>query len=731
MPVKKAAKNTTLQKAATKVLQPPPPKNSPLGKMLSDLHKSGLNPSDAKKMMLVPMTTYESTRLKLSRDGDGYVIPYFDSGGNAIAMFRYRYFETVRQSGITVGAKMRKYDQPVSSDPEVYFPPLLDWSEIVEDPSYPIIITEGEKKAACACHHKMACLGVGGVYSFARAKRFQKMLPALEEIKWRGRIVYICYDSDAITNRKVLIAEDRLARALTDEGALVYIIRLPQEGEEKVGLDDYIVEAGLKAFERLMEEAEEWGPTRELHRLNTEVIHINYPSMVMVYPKEDHPKNQPRYRTISVHTYINELFKDRKYMLEVEGKDKDGKKIAKQQLRYAAKDWIEWAARSQADSMDYSPGQDRIINGTQFNTWEGWGATPAQGDVTLFLQLIDAIFDVPEDKRWFLQWLAYPIQNPGVKMNTAVVLWSTIQGSGKSLIGYTMERVYGKNFAEVNKEQLSGSFNGWAVNRQFVMGDEITGSNTRETADILKGMVTGLTVTINAKYQPIYSVRNCINYYFTSNHQDAFFVTGDDRRYFVHEIQTKMSKAFFDAYDKWYKTEAAANALMYYFLYDVDVDGFSPTAAAPVTAAKKEMVEANLSEIGSWVAELKENPDNVLRAPTSSGPDGMVIKHDLWTLEELLSIYLPEGSKRRPISAQAVGRVLKEHGFKKANFANPVNTGKGRRQHLWCIRRPDDIHLNEMEAGDKYQRERGNFSAPAKPQRKYNRAASTKPRTKS
>ncbi|MFZ0630231.1 MAG: hypothetical protein WA374_09135 [Acidobacteriaceae bacterium] len=37
--------------------------------------------------------------------------------------------------------------------------------------------------------------------------------------------------------------------------------------------------------------------------------------------------------------------------------------------------------------------------------------------------------------------MAYPLQYPGTKLYSAVVLWTAQQGVGKSLLGYTMQQI--------------------------------------------------------------------------------------------------------------------------------------------------------------------------------------------------------------------------------------------------------------------------------------------------
>ena len=74
----------------------------------------------------------------------------------------------------------------------------------------------------------------------------------LRAIDFKGREVYIIFDSDAVTKPEVRTAERDLARVLVAVGAIVHIVRIPPDGDDKVGLDDFIVKHGPEAFADLL-----------------------------------------------------------------------------------------------------------------------------------------------------------------------------------------------------------------------------------------------------------------------------------------------------------------------------------------------------------------------------------------------------------------------------------------------------------------------------------------------
>jgi hypothetical protein len=685
---------------------------SPEARMLAKLKESGLDLKDAKALKLKPYTDAGSGVLNLSRAGAGFRIPYFAYTGEPLEMFRYRYFQTKAKNAWTgTEEELRKYDQPFKSDPEIYLPtlPNVNWAEIITDPQQSVILTEGELKSACAAKYVMPCIGLGGVWSFGRKARYQPFLPALEQFEWPGRTVYICYDSDAVTNRLVVSGEIRLARILTDKGATVKIVRIPPEpgSTQKVGIDDYIVKYGADNFKELLFHTDEYGPFAALHDLNNQVIFVRHPSMVIEYPKDDHPEDQSRYKVMQPSKFVKEVYANLHYFTQVDGKNVE---------RKTAADWLEWGARAEVHSVTYAPGAGTRVNG-QFNFWEGWGVEPRKGDVTPFVKYFDHVTQgmKPEHKKWLLQWLAYPIQHPGVKLYTAVAFWGP-QGSGKSLLGYSMQRVYGENFKEVEKNDLEDQFNSWLANRQFIMGEEITGSDKREFADRLKHLITGHTLTLKEKYVPNYTIPNRVNFYFTSNHQDALFLDNDDRRYFVHEITANKEQFDFKAYDRWYKSEEGAAALRYYLEYEIDTSDFDPQGEAPRTTAKEAMIRSVYGIADTLAYEISKAEDGTFLMPSASFYGDNVLEtmrkkyegRDLWTADQIVNEYAaknPNDRDLRYLNKYTLPRALKRQGFQSSTGDDVRITldGKERKARVWVLFHRDKyIGIDGDELGAKF-----------------------------
>lgn len=161
----------------------------------------------------------------------------------------------------TNGEDRPKYLSPSESGVLVYFPPGV--ADRLESTENDLILTEGEKKSLRLVQEGFTAIGLTGVTAWHK-KNSMKLLPELCGIKWKGRRVLICFDSDAVDNPQVQHEETLLAGVLKHQhGADVRVIRLPGDIDaetgikRKVGVDDYLVAHHVNDFHVLVEQAHE------------------------------------------------------------------------------------------------------------------------------------------------------------------------------------------------------------------------------------------------------------------------------------------------------------------------------------------------------------------------------------------------------------------------------------------------------------------------------------------
>lgn len=242
---------------------------------LADLEASGLTKATIELAGIEDDSDEEVSELLRDRyHVIGYKINYFGFDAKPLNHYRIKVLKSLN------GAKPPKYLQPAKAGNHLYIPPTLaklqpDWAT---DPTTPVFITEGEKKALAGVQAGLPTLAVGGVFSWRthihtltretvrvddkpstrvvhlddRGEKTyrQEVAPELdpERIEWKDRDVFLIFDSDAETNEEVQRAAFELANWLDDRGANTRQIslagRLPTRDSgaaSKVGLDDLLV----------------------------------------------------------------------------------------------------------------------------------------------------------------------------------------------------------------------------------------------------------------------------------------------------------------------------------------------------------------------------------------------------------------------------------------------------------------------------------------------------------
>ncbi len=634
-----------------------------------------------------------------------FKIPYHDIKGKPTGFYRIRYLQGTKKgfAKATI-AKDRRYDQPAFELPQLYIPHLLpkgkSWRQLLDDPSLPIFFTEGELKSACATKYGIPTIALGGVWNFKSKKAGLFRLPLFDTIALKGRKVYIIFDSDTATNPQVLFAQYKFAEELFHAGAIPIVIQLPKIEGKKHGIDDYIVEHGIEAFKTLIRDEanqKEFQFVKELMHLSSQIAVVTQPSAVVHFES-----GQLWSRNDAAMQYQNVRMMDKKI---TPPKDDKSKETIKHVEVCAFDKWLAWEQRNNVWAPVYEPGKDQFVwlnERKHYNTWKGWGATPQKGEVRLWKWLLDNLFKNAEHahRKWFEQWCAYPLQNPGTKLFTCPILFGQLKGTGKSLLGLSLMSIYGQNGAEITDAQLEDERNVFAAEKQFVLANEVTGSDKRTMVGRLRNLITQHTVVINKKYQPDYVVRDTINYFFTSNHVDAVYMEDDERRFFVHEVLgprlVDVDRRKVEEYDQWLKSGECAKALFHYLL-NIDLDGFDPTAPAPDTRSKAAMVEASRSEVENWCHKLKEDPDTCLRVGESIIPFG------LFTCKQLIDIYAA-GDSKKPYD-KSMSNALRKAGFEKAGQGGSCFTKDGK-LNLWAVRSDTAAKLSRAAAGVLYDKER-------------------------
>lgn len=226
------------------------------------------------------------------------------------------------------------------------------------------------------------------------------------------------------------------------------------------------------------------------------------------------------------------------------------------------------------------------------NLWGGWPTTPKSGSCERLLELLGYLCSHEANSAelftWVLKWLAYPIQHPGAKMHTALVLHGP-QGTGKNLFFESIMSIYGEYGRIVDQSAVEDKFNDWASRRLFLIADEVVARmELYHTKNKLKSLITGEWIRINPKNIGAYDERNHVNLVFLSNETQPLVLERDDRRYTVIWTPEKLGEDFYKEVAD--EIKAGGVAALHDYLLNYPLGDFAPSTKPPMTQAKADLI---------------------------------------------------------------------------------------------------------------------------------------------
>jgi hypothetical protein len=283
-------------------------------------------------------------------------------------------------------------------------------------------------------------------------------------------------------------------------------------------------------------------------------------------------------------------------LLDVNGNPvRDGKGKVKM---ISASLWLE--QNRSVEAFSWSPGEPEFVRdrlavdggwvekpgATTLNTYRPPSVKP--GDANKAGRWVDhwhAIY--PDDADHIIAWLAQRVQQPGNKVNHALVLGGAPKIGKDTMLEPVVEAVGPWNFRELTPMQLISK------NNEFLRAIVVRLSEARDMGeqgridrygmhDHTKNMLVTPpeTLRINEKYIREYYIFNRFGMVITTNHRDALFLPKDDRRHYLafSERRTQdFDQAFWESFWSWYKNEGGINHVAAY-LRQHDLSRFNPKA---------------------------------------------------------------------------------------------------------------------------------------------------------
>ena len=239
-----------------------------------------------------------------------------------------------------------------------------------------------------------------------------------------------------------------------------------------------------------------------------------------------------------------------------------------------------------------------------------------QAVVDMFMDHVAFIIEDKTEQRILIDFLAWVVQNPGHKINWALMLQGA-QGVGKSYFGFVMAEVLGHMVRQVEPSALSGRFTSWAHGALLLVVEEIrmVGENRYEIIDRLKPFITNPMIQIEEKGRDHRTVPNFSSYLLFTNYKDALPIGQGDRRYapifsrVQSEEQLFREKGGKEASEDYFaklfnETSRRADAIARFLLDWQISDSFNAKGRAPHTKARDQMMALAVSDSRTMLDDL-------------------------------------------------------------------------------------------------------------------------------
>lgn len=622
---------------------------------LADLSRSGITQAVAEEAGLCPVDSAKRINLGFAAV-PALVIPYLHPitrqpvtyGPHNAPFVRVRYLADVLNSD----GKVVRYTQPRASGVHAYYPPVIDWAAVFANPSQYVVATEGEKKALSLAMLGVPCIGLGGVYNF-KDTTTDALLPDLVALAQSGRVIVICYDSDAEDNPNVRHAELALVAELQRRGGSPCVARLtPGPDGKKRGIDDYVAAGQVDALMAALNAAEHVTTLEmDVMRLNEQCAFLEGEDAVYVVAED---------RKLTKSAFVNgSQFSALETAVPktVKGKPVAGKAAL-------APIWLSHPATRRYSGTVFDPAstEREIVTpaGIMLNRWRG--LTAKEGPIQPFLDLLDFLMSRsdPVVRDLILCLLAYKAQNPAIKVPLATVLIGP-QGCGKSLYA----RVVGAAFAPYNYSipsiALKASFQPFLESSLMVVIDEAQSIHVDGAKEKLRTLISDKRQELNKKHVSQCQIDTYCQFILTSNDRRVGAYDSDDRRMIVVDCPPKREPEWYDMLVQWEKDDGPAHLMHYLLTYDLQ--GWEPPKHAPMTSEKymayvesltpvqrlaEEMTTADSNAVALWldaatawarVAQTSHDPVIARRAAETLAYHGSIDIRPWYTPEELALMF--------------------------------------------------------------------------------------------
>lgn len=261
------------------------------------------------------------------------------------------------------------------------------------------------------------------------------------------------------------------------------------------------------------------------------------------------------------------------------------------------------------DKLDYYPEQEEFFNEGEWrfsNMWRAKEIPREPGDCSPWLNHFKLL---GWDSEHILKWMAFTLRHPAQKINHGIILGSS-EGSGKDWLLTPLKMALGEDHQTIEGEELVKDYNGYLVGKKYLHINEVELGDNKEALKISNKLKPVLanpphTLRVRELYIAPYDVRNVVNVSMSTNSRMPLRLRETSRRLYClwTDFQVKDERGmhkpeWIEYWNKnWRWMENGGWKKCVNYLMELDLAGFNPGAAPPVTEWLREMVYGSQNTI--------------------------------------------------------------------------------------------------------------------------------------
>lgn len=277
----------------------------------------------------------------------------------------------------------------------------------------------------------------------------------------------------------------------------------------------------------------------------------------------------------------------------------------------------------------FSPGAERIYeseNVKWFNPFvmPSYTNTESEDHIELIISHLEYLFPLDDDFKRFVNWLAWTVIHPEVRIKFTPLLIATNHGTGRGWLNELIETLLGVwNSTSVEMPTLAGQgpdgqYHNYLHNSVFCSMPEVKVDKKDSFAvdDKIRAKLTEKHLPLNLKYGANGTFKIFANFLMNTNHRNGLVLQKQDRRIEVFEH-------FSDAKEESYYNELYAvlnnkDALNQFYnflvrIVETNKETFNPYGRARMSEAKKRLIGGGKSLINTMFDRaMYDDPREVL-----------------------------------------------------------------------------------------------------------------------